>query len=114
MQYLLVSRLLKISSGKLSLYYYEYECNMCVCRNNYAVFKEIRTETVSLEGDSKKAKLFITLEKHADFDENIKKFEEIRLENNKNDTADTKQWAQAKQEKGIFFTLSLALWPTEL
>lgn len=31
--------------------------------------------------NSKKAKLFITLDKHADFDANIQKFEQIKQEN---------------------------------
>lgn len=35
------------------------------------------------KGDSKKAKLFITLEKSKDFDENMRKFNEIRQENEK-------------------------------
>ena len=44
-------------------------------RNNYATFKQIKTETVTMSDNSKKAKLFITLEKHTDFDANIEKFE---------------------------------------
>ena len=44
-------------------------------RNNYATFKQIKTETVAMSDNSKKAKLFITLEKHTDFDANIEKFE---------------------------------------
>ena len=54
---------------------------MFAYRNNYATFKQIKTETVSMEDKSKKAKLFITLEKHADFNENIEKFEKIKQEN---------------------------------
>ncbi|CDW77678.1 uncharacterized protein at2g34160-like [Stylonychia lemnae] len=52
-------------------------------RNNYATFKQIKTETVDVENNQKKAKLFITLEKHADFDANIAKFELIKQENEK-------------------------------
>jgi len=53
-------------------------------RNNYATFKEIRTKTIAVQGsrgDSKKAKLFITLARSPDFFENMKKFNEIREEN---------------------------------
>ena len=58
------------------------------CRNKYATFHEIRTETITVQasnnrGDSKKAKLFITLRRSADFFENMKKFNEIREENEK-------------------------------
>lgn len=64
---------------------------MFFCRNKYATFKEIRTETITVQasnnrGDSKKAKLFITLERSADFFENMKKFNEIREENERNAT----------------------------
>ena len=55
-------------------------------RNNYATFKEIRTRTITVagsRGDSKKAKLFITLQRGPDFYENMKKFSEIKLENEK-------------------------------
>jgi len=55
-------------------------------RNNYAVFKEIRTRTITVQGsrgDSKKAKLFITLKRSEDFFENMKKFNDIREENEK-------------------------------
>ena len=55
-------------------------------RNNYAEFVEIKTKTITVEGErgeSKKAKLFITLKKHKDFDENMKKFNQIREENEK-------------------------------
>lgn len=59
-----------------------------VCRNQYATFKQIRTETITVQtsnnrGDSKKAKLFITLKRSAEFFENMKKFNEIREENEK-------------------------------
>ena len=55
-------------------------------RNNYATFQEIRTKTITVQasnnrGDSKKAKLFITLKRSPDFFENMKKFNEIREEN---------------------------------
>jgi len=58
-------------------------------RNNYATFQEIRTKTITVQasnnrGDSKKAKLFITLKRSPDFFENMKKFNEIREENEKN------------------------------
>ena len=57
-------------------------------RNNYATFKEIRTRTITVQGprgdrDSKKAKLFITLQRGPDFFENMKKFNEIREENDR-------------------------------
>jgi len=41
------------------------------------------TGSTSNRGDSKKAKLFITLERSKDFFENMKKFNEIREENEK-------------------------------
>jgi len=61
------------------------------CRNQYASFKEIRTETITVQtsnnrGDSKKAKLFITLKRSAEFFDNMKKFNEIREENEKTAT----------------------------
>ncbi len=49
-------------------------------RNEYAIFKQIKTETITVEGDAKKAKLFITLEKHPKFDENYEKFEKFKLD----------------------------------
>lgn len=57
-------------------------------RNNYATFAEIKTKTITVQasnnrGDSKKAKLFITLKRSPDFFENMKKFNEIREENEK-------------------------------
>jgi hypothetical protein len=57
-----------------------------LARNNYATFKEIKTRTITVQGprgdrDSKKAKLFITLQRGPDFFENMKKFNEIREEN---------------------------------
>merc|ERR1712076_115530 len=57
-------------------------------RNEYATFKEIRTKTITVQasnnrGDSKKAKLFITLKRSPDFFENMRKFNEIREENEK-------------------------------
>ncbi len=51
------------------------------------MFNSIKTKTISVQGqrgDVKKAKLFITLGRHANFEENIKKFNEIRAENDKN------------------------------
>ena len=58
-------------------------------RNSYATFQEIRTKTITVQasnnrGDSKKAKLFITLKRSPDFFENMRKFNEIREENEKN------------------------------
>lgn len=68
-------------------------------RNNYANFKEIKTQTITMdqkdrEGQSKKAKLFIRLDKHAQFDENYANFEKIRAENDakKKEAEVTKQW----------------------
>ena len=60
----------------------------CCNRNNYAAFLEIRTKTITVQasnnrGDSKKAKLFITLKRSPEFFENMKKFNEIREENEK-------------------------------
>jgi len=57
-------------------------------RNNYASFSEIKTKTITVQasnnrGDSKKAKLFITLKRSPEFFENMKKFNEIREENEK-------------------------------
>jgi len=70
-------------------------------RNNYATFQEIRTKTITVQasnnkGDSKKAKLFITLKRSPDFFENMKKFNEIREENEK--TANKLQ-EESKDEK---------------
>ena len=53
-------------------------------RNNYAAFKEVKTRTITVtgdRGDSKKAKLFITLKRSSDFFENMAKFNKIREEN---------------------------------
>ncbi len=53
-------------------------------RNNYATFKEIKTKTINVQGnkgESKKAKLFITLERSKEFFENMEKFNKIREEN---------------------------------
>ena len=53
-------------------------------RNNYATFKEVKTRTITVSGprgDSKKAKLFITLKRHPQFQENMAKFNKIREEN---------------------------------
>ena len=53
-------------------------------RNNYATFLRIETRTITVpgnKGDSKKAKLFITLKRSADFFENMEKFNKIREEN---------------------------------
>ena len=53
-------------------------------RNQYATFLEIKTKTISVQGnkgDSKKAKLFITLKRSKDFFENMEKFNKVREEN---------------------------------
>ena len=54
-------------------------------RNHYATFKEIKTQTITMErekdGQQKKAKLFIRLVKHEDFEKNISEFEKIKAEN---------------------------------
>ena len=51
------------------------------------MFKNISTKTITVAGrdnrDAKKAKLFITLQRGPDFEENMKKFNEIREENEK-------------------------------
>lgn len=55
------------------------------CRNEYANFFEIKTQTITMErekdGQQKKAKLIIRLVKHDNFDANIEKFEQIKKEN---------------------------------
>jgi hypothetical protein len=62
-------------------------------RNGYAEFKQIKTETIDAnenkpgERPAKKAKLFITLTKSKDFEANMKKFNDIKLENEKNKPA---------------------------
>ena len=73
-------------------------------RNNYATFQEIKTKTITVQGnkgDSKKAKLFITLKRSPDFFENMEKFNKIREENEaikrKNEeeaAANTAKWKQ--------------------
>ena len=55
-------------------------------RNQYAEFQEIRTKTITVQGqrgEGKKAKLFITLKKHPKFEENMKNFNAIKEENEK-------------------------------
>ncbi len=57
---------------------------MLICRNQYATFLEIKTKTISVQGnkgDSKKAKLFITLKRGEDFFANMEKFNKVREEN---------------------------------
>ena len=54
-QYLLAFKPPRTSSGKFQ------RVIIIGFRNNYATFKQIRTETITVEGDAKKAKLFITL-----------------------------------------------------
>ena len=57
---------------------------MLLFRNQYATFLEIKTKTISVQGnkgDSKKAKLFITLKRSKDFFENMEKFNKVREEN---------------------------------
>ena len=69
----------------LNLYYIFLKLlTILIFRNNYATFKEIKTRTITVQGqrgDSKKAKLFITLSRGPDFFENMKKFSEIKEEN---------------------------------
>jgi hypothetical protein len=67
-----------------------------VYRNNYASFAEIKTKTITVQasnnrGDSKNAKLFITLKRSPDFFENMKKFNDIREENEKKASALTEE-----------------------
>ena len=53
-------------------------------RNNYATFLEIKTKTITVQGnkgDSKKAKLFITLKRSPEFFENMEKFNQVREQN---------------------------------
>ena len=85
------------------------EVGMRLKRNNYATFQEIRTKTITVQasnnrGDSKKAKLFITLKRGPDFFENMKKFNEIREENEKTanklqqeSDKEKTQWAKLKK-----------------
>ena len=57
-------------------------------RNNYATFAEIKTKTITVQGnkgDSKKAKLFITLKRSPEFFENMEKFNKIREEREEKD-----------------------------
>ena len=78
MQFPLVSSLLKTWSGNFS--------HSCVFRNGYATFEKIETRTITVKGnrgESKKAKLFITLRKSKDFAANMDKFNKIREENEK-------------------------------
>jgi hypothetical protein len=68
--------------------YVTYLFLLMFVRNNYASFSEIKTKTITVQasnnrGDSKKAKLFITLKRSPDFFENMKKFNDIREENEK-------------------------------
>jgi hypothetical protein len=68
--------------------YVTYLFLLMFVRNNYASFSEIKTKTITVQasnnrGDSKKAKLFITLKRSPEFFENMKKFNEIREENEK-------------------------------
>ncbi|TNV75197.1 hypothetical protein FGO68_gene1500 [Halteria grandinella] len=53
-------------------------------RNDYAEFLEIKTKTITVsgnKGDSKKAKLFITLKRSEKFFENMEKFNQVREQN---------------------------------
>lgn len=92
-------------------------------RNNYATFKEIKTKTITVQGsrgDSKKAKLFITLSRSEDFFENMKKFNDIREENEKlqgkpsePETNETeKKWGSSLQDNQELVTqfLTDSLW----
>mmetsp|Transcript_1671 Transcript_1671/g.1117 ORF Transcript_1671/g.1117 Transcript_1671/m.1117 type:complete len:125 (+) Transcript_1671:162-536(+) len=68
-------------------------------RNNYGTFGEIRTKTIQVEStqensrrpESKKAKLFITLHRSKDFFEVMKKFNEIKEENERLNAKETEQ-----------------------
>jgi hypothetical protein len=73
-------------------------------RNNYATFEKIQTKTITVQasnnrGDSKKAKLFITLKRSPEFFENMKRFNEIREENEKkaNTLAEERKTASDQQ-----------------
>ena len=81
-------------------------------RNNYATFKEIKTKTITVQGsrgDSKKAKLFITLSRSENFFENMKKFNEIKDENEK--FIDKEKAArEAAKAKEWFMNWSDTLW----
>lgn len=89
--------------------------------NKYATFKEIRTETITVaatnnRGDSKKAKLFITLSRSDDFFENMKKFNDIREENERaaskiqEDARDSKNnWDWERKPTYTKLTLRLAV-----
>ena len=62
------------------------------------MFEKIHTKTISLpseRGESMKAKLFIVLKRHENFAENMKKFNEVREENEKL----KKQTEDHKEEK---------------
>jgi DNA-binding protein len=53
-------------------------------RNKYADFHEVKTKTITVQGqkgESKKAKLFITLKRGADYQENMANFQEIKEKN---------------------------------
>ena len=53
-------------------------------RNQYATFESIKTKTITVQGnkgDSKKAKLLITLKRSSDFAVNMEKFNKVREEN---------------------------------
>jgi hypothetical protein len=73
-------------------------------RNNYATFKKIETKTIEVQGpkserESKKAKLFIHLNRGPDFFENMKKFNEIREENERRAAKITPPEATPKEEE---------------
>ena len=80
-----VSSLLRTLLGKCFCAHPQFSIlSSLLFRNNYAKFKEIRTRTITVQGsrgDSKKAKLFITLERSNEFFDNMKKFNEIKEEN---------------------------------
>ena len=74
------------------------------CRNEYAEFAGIKTKTIMVQGqrgDSKKAKLFITLKRSKDFYKNMENFENIRKENEnlKQKQAEEKKEEEAKEKK---------------
>ncbi len=98
-----VSLLLKILYGKYPFRFAPLT-KFLIFRNEYATFKEIRTKTIAVQGskgDSKKAKLFITLSRSPTFFENMEKFNKIREENErlaaKNTPVGDQKEAETKQ-----------------
>ncbi len=89
----------RISSGEYLAPNHNRLLILITYRNDYATFQEIKTKTITVpgnKGDSKKAKLFITLKKSPNFQENMDKFNKIREDNEAlaaaKKTEETKQW----------------------